>query len=80
MDLSGGMKKIVTNMRALLKNNDIYIFDEPLSALDAKTKIKMIKLIQDVTKGKTLIIITHDKEIFKITDKIIYLDELINKS
>lgn len=76
-NLSGGMKKIVTNMRALLKNNDIYIFDEPLSALDAETKIKMIKLIQEVTKGKTLIIITHDKEIFKITDKVINLDKLL---
>jgi len=79
-NLSGGMQKIVTNMRALLKDSDIYIFDEPLTALDQECRKNMIQLIQDVTKGKTLIIITHDKEIFKITDKIIYLDELINKS
>ena len=78
-NLSGGMRKIVINMRAVLKDSDIYIFDEPLTALDVECRNKMIKLIKDVSEGKTLIIITHDKEIFKITDKIINLDEILKK-
>jgi len=79
-NLSGGMQKIVTNIRGLLKKSHIYIFDEPLSGLDVVCRKKMINIIKDLTQGKTLIIITHDKEIFDITDEIIDLNKLINKN
>lgn len=74
--LSGGMQKIIINIRGILKNGKIIIFDEPLAGLDGANRENMIKMIDEMTKGKTLIIITHDKEIFKIVDKIINLDKI----
>ena len=82
-ELSGGMQKVVILLRSILKaeenNAYIIIFDEPLAGLDEKTRKKVIKLINDKCSGKTLIIITHDKEILPFMDRVIDLSE-INKS
>ena len=78
--VSGGMQKIIMNIRGILKNGSIIIFDEPLAGLDSISRKRMIKLINDLTKDKTLIIITHDKEILSITDKVINLDNVAKKS
>jgi len=76
--LSGGMQKIIMNIRGILKSGDIVIFDEPLAGLDAETRTKMIELVKEMCKNKTLIIITHDKEILSIVDKTINLHKLQN--
>ena len=52
------------------------IFDEPLAGLDNKTRQKIIKLINDKCANKTLIIITHDKEILPYMNKHINLQSL----
>ena len=66
------MQKIIMVMRGILKpNKNIIIFDEPLTSLDKKTRIKIIKLIINETKGKTIIIISHDEEILPYSHKII---------
>jgi ABC-type bacteriocin/lantibiotic exporter with double-glycine peptidase domain len=72
-NLSGGMQKITILMRGILKKGVIYIFDEPLAGLDLASRDKVIKLILDMTKGKTLIIITHDPEITPFMDKVVNL-------
>jgi ABC-type multidrug transport system fused ATPase/permease subunit len=81
-ELSGGMQKVVILLRSILKaeenNAYIIIFDEPLAGLDEKTRKKVIKLMNDKCSGKTLIIITHDKEILPFMDRVIDLSE-INK-
>jgi ABC-type multidrug transport system fused ATPase/permease subunit len=79
-ELSHGMQKIVILLRTILKVMDalIIIFDEPLAGLDENTRKKVIKLINDYCKNKTLIIITHDKEILPHVDKVIDLSK-INK-
>jgi len=72
-NLSLGMQKVIIIMRGILKDNGkIYIFDEPLAGLDINTRKKIIKLIINKTKHKTLVVITHD------TDIIPYLDRTIN--
>ncbi len=58
--LSGGMKRIVAIVRSIIYNADIIIMDEPFKGLDINTKTNIIKYIKDNTKGKTLIIITHN--------------------
>jgi len=73
--LSGGMQKIVMNMRGILRKGTIIIFDEPLAGLDSATRKKMIKFIFDMTKGKTLIVITHDPEILPYMNKVIKLKD-----
>ena len=79
-ELSGGMQKVVILLRTILKaeenNSYIIIFDEPLAGLDEKTRKKVIKLINDKCTGKTLIIITHDKEILPFMNRVIDLSEI----
>ena len=73
-NLSLGMQKIIMVLRGILKpNKNIIIFDEPLTSLDKKTRMKIIKLIVNETKGKTVIIISHDNEILPHAHKVIKL-------
>lgn len=59
-NLSGGMKRRVSILRAILAKFDIIFFDEPFQGLDYDTKINTINQINKHIKGKTAIIITHD--------------------
>ena len=74
--MSGGMQKIIMNVRGILRNGKIVVFDEPLAGLDASTRIKMIKMIEEVCRGKTMLVITHDKEILDIMDKVVNLRKI----
>lgn len=74
--LSGGMQKCIINIRGMLRKGNIWVFDEPLAGLDALSRQKMIKMIQELSNGKTLIIITHDKEILSIVNKVINLNKI----
>ena len=78
--MSGGMQKIIMNVRGILKKGNVIVFDEPLAGLDAITRVKMIKMIDDMTKNKTLIVITHDKEILRIMNKTINLHDMKKKA
>lgn len=60
-DLSGGMKRRVVILRALLNPFDILILDEPFKGLDSKNKRKTIDFLKTKIKGKEVIIVTHDK-------------------
>ncbi|MDI9508584.1 MAG: ABC transporter ATP-binding protein [Clostridiales bacterium] len=60
--LSGGMRRRVAMVRALLSEYDLLIMDEPFKGLDEKLKNQVIDYVKENTKGKTVIIITHDKE------------------
>ena len=77
-EVSLGMQKIIMNVRGILKKGEIIVFDEPLAGLDSRTREKMISMIDDLCKGKTLIVITHDKEILRIMDKAIDLNKIQN--
>ena len=57
--LSGGQKQRISIARALVKNPEILILDDSLSAVDAKTEAKIIENIQAERSGKTTIITTH---------------------
>lgn len=57
--LSGGEKQRVSIARALLKEADLYIFDEPINAVDPKTAEAVIAQIRDRLAAKTVLIISH---------------------
>ena len=61
-ELSGGMRRRVSILRALLAESDCVIMDEPLRGLDEKTKAKTIDYILKKTEGKTLIFVTHEEK------------------
>lgn len=60
--LSGGMRRRVVMVRALLSDYDVLIMDEPFKGLDEELKGRVINYVKEKTKGKTVVIITHDKD------------------
>lgn len=75
--LSGGEQQRVAIARAIVKNPDLLLCDEPTGALDIKTGIEVLKIIQNLNKEhkKTIIIVTHNSEIAKIADHVIELKD-----
>jgi ATP-binding cassette subfamily B protein len=72
--LSGGQKQRISIARALIKNPNVMIFDDCLSAVDAQTEQNILGYLNEILSGKTAIIITH--RIFSLLnfDKIIVLE------
>ncbi|WP_313799601.1 ABC transporter ATP-binding protein [Cytobacillus sp.] len=75
VSLSGGQKQRVSIARALIKDPEILILDDSLSAVDAKTETRIIQNIQSERNGKTTIITTHRLSGVQHADQIIVLDE-----
>ena len=75
VSLSGGQKQRVSIARALIKNPEILILDDSLSAVDAKTESRILRNIQNERSGKTTIITTHRLSGVQHADQIIVLDE-----
>jgi ATP-binding cassette subfamily B protein len=73
--LSGGQKQRISIARALIKNPEILILDDSLSAVDAKTETTIINNIQKDRAGKTTIITTHRLSAVQHADWIIVLDD-----
>ena len=74
--ISGGQKQRLAIARALFKNSDILIMDEPTSSLDNSTEDKLVKEINQLSKFLTTIIISHNLKALKNCNKIY---ELKNK-
>nr|XP_022907990.1 multidrug resistance-associated protein 4-like [Onthophagus taurus] len=76
MFLSGGQKSRVNLARSIYKESDLYIFDDPFSALDAQlAKSVFEKCVLKFLRGKTRIVVTHNLEILKDFDKIVIMSE-----
>lgn len=60
--MSGGMKRRVAILRALFAESDVVFMDEPLKGLDDKLKETVISYMKEKLQGKTVLVVTHDKE------------------
>ena len=71
--LSGGQQQRTAIGRAIIKNPDILLCDEPTGALDYKTSKEILKLIEEVNQkfGNTVIIVTHNDAIKLMADQVI---------
>ena len=77
-NLSGGQKQRISIARAFLKNSKILLLDEVTSALDSKTSKNILKSINQLSKNKTCIYISHDDyEINKSSQKLIIYNSKI---
>ena len=75
--LSGGEQQRVAIARAIVKNPTLILADEPTGALDSKTGASIISLLHNICKEqkKTVIIVTHNKAISVIADRIIKVQD-----
>ena len=64
-DLSGGEKRRVAIARMIAYFPEIYVLDEALKGLDGHTKYKVMEVLKEETKGKTVIAVTHDRDELK---------------
>ncbi|WP_294849081.1 ABC transporter ATP-binding protein [uncultured Eubacterium sp.] len=73
--LSGGQQQRTSIGRAIVKNPDILLCDEPTGALDYKTSKEILKLLEDVNQkyGNTVIMVTHNDAIKNMADRVFTL-------
>ena len=74
--LSGGQKQRVAIARALVKEPDIILADEPTGNLNFAIGEQVIRKLVEVSKGKTLIAVTHDDRLAKYFDEVIDMNEM----
>jgi ATP-binding cassette subfamily B protein len=74
INLSCGQKQRISIARAIIKNPQILLFDDCLSAVDTHTEDRIIRELRQLMKGKTSIIIAHRISTIKDADQIVYLD------
>ncbi len=81
--LSGGQQQRTSIGRAIVKNPDILLCDEPTGALDYNTSKEILKLLEDVNKkyGNTIIMVTHNDAIKNMADRVVKLrDGMVRKN
>ncbi|GKV32073.1 hypothetical protein SLEP1_g40704 [Rubroshorea leprosula] len=76
VNISGGQKQRVSMARAVYSNSDVYIFDDPLSALDAHIRHQVFsKCIKEELQGKTRILVTNQLHFLPQVDQLILVSE-----
>ena len=81
--MSGGQQQRVSIGRAIVKNPDILLCDEPTGALDYNTSKEILKLIETVNQkyGNTIVMVTHNDAIKDMADRVVKLrDGMIRKN
>ena len=76
INLSGGQKARISLARALYSNSDIFLMDDPLSALDANVKQKVFEMVfWEELKDKTRILVTHAIDFLHLADRVIVMED-----
>lgn len=75
LKLSGGQKQRISIARAIIKQPDILIFDDCLSAVDTETEDTILRNLERIMDGKTTILIGHRISTLRNADKILVLDD-----
>ena len=73
-ELSAGMRQALAISRALIADPPIMLFDEPTSSMDANTETAIVKALDQATKGKTVIFVTHRGPLVSLADRILVIE------
>jgi ATP-binding cassette subfamily C protein LapB len=73
--LSGGQRQSIALARALAGRPPVLVFDEPTSAMDSQTETALIQRLQEETKGRTLVLITHRPPLLALVSRIMLVDK-----
>lgn len=73
-NFSVGQLQRLSIARVLAKNTPIIIFDEPTAALDLDNTKKVLKIIKEIARHKTVLIVSHDKNIMECADQVINMN------
>ena len=73
--LSGGQKQLVHFIKNIERNNKIVVLDEPTAAVDSANTQNILDAISELAKYSTLIVITHDKNVLRIVDRVITIND-----
>ncbi|MBR2659659.1 ABC transporter ATP-binding protein [Candidatus Saccharibacteria bacterium] len=73
-NLSGGQKQLLALARTLLSKSEVLLFDEVTSALDADTTKQVVKVLKELKKDHTILVITHKPEIMRQMDELLVID------
>ncbi len=81
-ELSGGEKQRVAAARALMMTPDVILADEPSGSLDEENKRELHRLLKQMQEqyNQTIVIVTHDKELAEISDRVIEMRDGVVKS
>ena len=73
--LSGGQRQAIAFARSIIRTPNVFICDEPTSAMDSQTEDKFIQYMNDHIKGKTFVLITHKHSMLSMVDRLILIHE-----
>jgi len=73
--ISGGERSRLSLARTILFDPEILLLDEPLVGVDQDRKEEILDTLKELLKGKTCILVTHDKSLLRIADRTIYIME-----
>ena len=74
-DISGGQKQLISLARTLLSKSEILLFDEITASLDPNTAKQVTKVLKDLKKDHTVIMITHKPKLMRLADEVIVIDK-----
>ena len=72
--LSGGQRQAISIARALVRKPPIYLFDEPTSAMDARSEKKLIQNLKNTELNATFVVITHRTSLLALVDRVLVVD------
>ena len=74
-NLSTGQKQLLSLARTLLSRSEVLLFDEVTSALDANTTEQIVKVLRELKKTHTVLVITHKPEVMRKMDEILVIEQ-----
>jgi len=73
-NLSGGQRQAIAIARALLYNPPILLLDEPTASIDPGSERRLYNHLKEITKGKTVLLVTHKSSVLGLVDRLILMD------